>query len=192
MTAKLPNPNMAPDPSLNEDVPQARRRPRFEPAVGALVGSDMLPSPHFRLADASDVTVLHDIRQAAIRQLSLSHLSLREAAAWAKRGGIPRVERAIANDEVWVATLGLRVAGWIHRASNSIEGLYVSPPVARQGVGTALVQLAERRIVQGGHHLVVLESSVNAMGFYLRLGYGPAGTRCSTAAVAMRKHLGAV
>src|ERR1700674_1583646 len=88
---------------------------------------------HFRLADSSDVTTLYDIRQAAIRQLSLTHLSECEAAAWAERGGIPRVERAIAKDEVWVATFGSQLVGWLHRAANSIEGLYVSPPAASQG-----------------------------------------------------------
>ena len=149
----------------------------------------MLPSLHFRLADPSDVTTLYDIRQASIRQLSLTHLSEREAAAWAEHGGIPRVEQAIANDEVWVATFGLLVVGWVHRAANSIEGLYVSPPAARQGVATALVKLAESHVAQRGHHLVVLESSLNAVEFYLHLGYAPAGTQCSSAAVAMRKHL---
>jgi ribosomal protein S18 acetylase RimI-like enzyme len=144
---------------------------------------------HFRLADPSDVTNLYDIRQAAIRQLSLTHLSKCEAVDWAERGGISRVEQAIAKDEVWVARLGRQVVGWIHRAANSIEGLYVSPPAARQGVGTALVRLAERHIAQRGHPLVVLESSLNAVRFYRRLGYAPAGIQCSSAAVAMSKHL---
>ena len=145
-------------------------------------------SLNFRLADHSDVTSLYDIRQAAIRQLSLTHLSECEATAWAERGGIPRVERAIAKDEVWVATLGSQLVGWLHRAANSIEGLYVSPPAARQGVATALVRLAESHIAQT-HPLVVLESSLNAMGFYLRLGYAPAGTQRSSAALPMSKHL---
>jgi ribosomal protein S18 acetylase RimI-like enzyme len=149
----------------------------------------VLASLHFRLADPSDVTALYDIRQAAIRQLSLTHLSECEAADWAERGGIPRVEQAIAKDEVWVATLGLQVVGWLHRAANSIEGLYVSPPTARQGVGTSLVRLAESHIAQRGHHLVVLESSLNAVQFYLCLGYARVGTQCSSAAVAMHKHL---
>ncbi len=144
---------------------------------------------HLRLANPSDVTSLYDIRQAAIRQLSLTHLSECEATAWAERGGIPRVERAITKDEVWVAMLGPQLVGWLHRAANSIEGLYVSPPAARQGVGTALVSLAESHIAQTAHPLVVLESSLNAMGFYLRLGYAPAGTQRSSATVPMSKHL---
>jgi len=159
------------------------------PALHLLHRARPNPSLHFRLADPADVTTLYDIRQAAIRQLSLTHLSVCEAVDWAERGGIPRVEQAIAKDEVWVATLGLQVAGWLHRAANSVEGPYVSPPAARQGVGTALVGLAESHIAQRGHPLVVLESSLNAVRFYLRLGYAPAGTQCSSAAVAMSKHL---
>ena len=105
------------------------------------------------------------------------------------RGGILRVEQAIAKDEVWVATLGPQVVGWLHRAANSIEGLYVSPTAARQGVGTTFVKLAERHIAQRGHDSVVLESSLNAVGFYLRLGYVRAGAQCSSAAVAMCKQV---
>ncbi len=149
----------------------------------------MLPPLHFRLADLSDVTTLYDIRQAAIRQLTLTHLSECEAAAWAERGGMPRVERAIAKDEVWVATLGAQVDGWIHLAANSIEGLYVSPTAARQDIGTALVRLAESHIAQRGHPLAVLESSLNAVQFYLRLGYAPADAQGSSEGVVMRKHL---
>jgi ribosomal protein S18 acetylase RimI-like enzyme len=159
------------------------------PALSRLHRARPSPSLHFRLADPADVTTLYDIRQAAIRQLSLTHLSECEAAAWAERGGIPRVRQAIARGEVWVATLGLQVVGWLHRAANSIEGLYVSPPAARQGVGTALVRLAESHIAQRGHPLVVLESSLNAVRFYRRLGYAPAGIQCSSAAVAMSKQL---
>ena len=147
----------------------------------------MLPSLQFRLADLAEVAVLHDIRVAAIRRLSLTHLSDCEAEDWAGRGGIPRVERAIANDEVWVAVLDLEVVGWIHRAANSVEGLYVSPPPARQGIGTALVMLVEQRIAQTGVNPVVLESSPNAVGFYIRLGYAPTGIQSYSGAVPMRK-----
>ena len=149
----------------------------------------MLQSLHFRLAASSDVAALYDIRQAAIRQLTLTHLSNCEAVVWAERGGMPRVEQAIAKDEVWVATLGAQAVGWIHVAANSIEGLYVSPTAVRQGIGTALVRLAESHIAQRGHPLVVLESSLNAVRFYLRLGYVPADPQRSSAAVVMRKYL---
>lgn len=147
----------------------------------------MLSSLHFRLADLSDVRALFDIRQAAIRQLSLSHLSECEAVDWAEHGGIPRVEQAIVKNEVWVAMLGPQVVGWLHRVANSIEGLYVSPTTAHQGVGTALIKLAESNIAQTGDHVVVLESSLNAVGFYRRLGYAPAGAQCSSMAIAMCK-----
>ena len=148
----------------------------------------MLPSLQFRPANRSDVAMLHDIRVAAIRQLSVTHLSPCDAEDWAGRGGVPRVERAIANGEVWVALIESAVVGWVHRSDNSIEGLYVSPQAARQGVGTALVRLAEGRITQTGEQLVVLESSLNAVGFYVSLGYAPFGNPSPSGAVPMRKY----
>ncbi len=81
-------------------------------------------SLYFRLADLSDVTTLFDIRQAAIRQLSLTHLSECEAAAWAERGGIPRVERAIAKDEV-------RVIALLRLASRLLAGFIEQPTPSR-------------------------------------------------------------
>ena len=147
----------------------------------------MLAPLHFRLADPSDVATLHDIRQEAIRRLTLTHLPECEAAAWAESGGIPRVERAIARDEVWVAMFGPHVFGWLHRSGNSIEGLYVLPAAARQGVGAALVRLAENEAARGGHQFVVLGSSANAVEFYQRLGYVAAGGQSVSGAIAMRK-----
>jgi GNAT superfamily N-acetyltransferase len=149
----------------------------------------MLPSPHIRPAESSDVAHLHEIRREAICRLSLTHLSESEAAEWACRGGIPRVARAVANDQVWVAARGPMVVGWLHRAANSIEGLYVSPLFARQRVGTALVLFAEGRMAQEGHPRVVLESSLNAVEFYLRLGFAVTGARCASGSVPMRKEV---
>jgi len=147
----------------------------------------MPASLHFRLADGSEVTTLHSIRQEAIRRLTLTHLSECEAATWAESGGIPRVERAVAKDEVWVAMIGRHVVGWLHRAGNSIEGLYVLPAAARQGVGAALVRVAERQVAREGHRFVVLGSSSNAVEFYQRLGYVAAGGQSASGAIAMRK-----
>ena len=56
-------------------------------------------------------------------------------------------------------------------------------------VGTALIRLAESHIAQSGHRIVVLESSLNAVGFYLRLGYAPAGAQRSFGAIAMCKQV---
>lgn len=149
----------------------------------------MLPSLLIRPAAPSDVTHLHDLRREAIYRLSLTHLSESEAAEWACRGGIPRVVQALVNDRVWVAARGPTVVGWLHRATNCIKGLYVAPSFARQRVGTALVLFAEGRMAQAGHPRVVLESSVNAVGFYLRLGFAATGARRASGAVPMSKQV---
>jgi putative acetyltransferase len=142
-----------------------------------------------RLADLGDVPILFKIRLTAIRQLSVTHLSTMAAEAWAAQGGTFRVETAIANDDVWVANRDKQAVGWVHRAANSIEGLYVSPPAARQGVGAALMRFAEYHIAQDGYDHVILKSSYNAMGFYLRLGYIADHVQTSEQATAMRRQL---
>jgi GNAT superfamily N-acetyltransferase len=146
----------------------------------------------FRAADLADITTLFDIRQAAIRQLSTTHLSDLEAIAWADRSGtawFKRIERALANGEVWVATRDSQILGWLHRAGNSIEGLYVSPTSAHQGVGSGLIHFAEAHIAQEGHRIVVLESSLNALAFYMRLGYTPTVVQRSSVAIGLRKEV---
>jgi predicted N-acetyltransferase YhbS len=100
-----------------------------------------------------------------------------------------RVERAITDNEVWVAALSTQPIGWLHRAGNSSAGLYVAPVAARRGVGAALVALAECRIARVGHKIVMLESSLNAFEFYFRLGYVAAGTPVSNGAVPMSKQV---
>jgi GNAT superfamily N-acetyltransferase len=119
----------------------------------------------------------------------LASAATSDAADWAQRGGIPRVERAIMEDEVWVAILGSRIAGWLHLAANSIEGLYISPATAQQGVGTALMKFVENHILEMGHRTVILETSQNAVDFYLRLGYAVASVQRSAVALTMHKQI---
>ena len=52
-----------------------------------------------------------------------------------------------------------------------VKGLFVSPNWARKGVGSALLQLLEDRARVGGYVSVCLKSSLNAEGFYKKMGY---------------------
>jgi len=144
-----------------------------------------------RIAVAADAATLFGVRQAAIRALTPTHLTPGEAAAWAGHGGMPRVERAIADDQVGVAVSEGRIVGWVQRAAAAIEGLYVAPATAGLGVGTALVMFAERLIARDGHAVFALESSRNAVGFYRRLGYVASGAGRRADTLAMRKHVDA-
>jgi ribosomal protein S18 acetylase RimI-like enzyme len=54
---------------------------------------------------------------------------------------------------------------------HEIQGLYVSPQSAGQGIGTHLMRILENRAREMGIEMLQLFSSLNAVSFYERLGY---------------------
>jgi chorismate mutase/GNAT superfamily N-acetyltransferase len=75
----------------------------------------------------------------------------------------------LATDEVWVAEHDGRVAGYARLTETWLDDLYVAPAYARQGVGSALLDLA-KSLRPGGFCLWVFESNTPARGFYARHG----------------------
>ncbi len=59
----------------------------------------------------------------------------------------------------------------------------------RTGVGRAIMSRLESDIVKRGHECATLDSSPNAVGFYVKLGYTPVGPLNDDGAVPMRKAL---
>jgi chorismate mutase/GNAT superfamily N-acetyltransferase len=75
----------------------------------------------------------------------------------------------LAEDEVWVAEVGGVVAGYARVTATWLDDLYVAPPYAGQGVGSALLDVVKARR-PGGFCLWVFEMNTPARGFYLRRG----------------------
>ena len=93
--------------------------------------------------------------------------------------------------EVWVAQSDGRVAGWGAIRSDCLEGLYVAPEFAGQGIGTGLLDRLEQLIRERGFPLVHLEASMNARRFYLRHGYRASGPQTPRGAWPMvKQHIG--
>jgi len=72
-------------------------------------------------------------------------------------------------DEVWVAEDEGRVVGYARLSEVWLDDLYVEPSHARQGVGSALLELA-RTLRPDGFCLWVFESNLPARAFYARHG----------------------
>lgn len=75
----------------------------------------------------------------------------------------------VATDEVWVAELGGEVRGYARTTPGWLDDLYVAPEAARQGVGSALLELVQARQPEG-FCLWVFESNRPARDFYARHG----------------------
>ena len=125
---------------------------------------------HIRRAEAADEEALACIRQCAILALAVPAMSIEQAQQWAMQAAADRIARAIREHDVWAAVEGIAI-GWVEVDRDHVAALYVSPSCSRQGVGSVLLAQAESFIQRSGYATVRLESSPNALGFYLRRGY---------------------
>jgi GNAT superfamily N-acetyltransferase len=144
-----------------------------------------------RRAEAADEEALASIRRGAILVLAVPAMSLAQAEKWATRVAADRIARAIREHDVWVAVEGAAV-GWVEVARDRVATLYVSPSCSRRGVGSVLLELAETYIRHSGYSTARLESSQNALDFYLRRGYFRCGSPDSDGAYPLSKDLAAV
>jgi putative acetyltransferase len=141
-----------------------------------------------RRADASDEEALAHIRRSAILTLAIPGMSMEQAETWALHTAADRIARAIWDHVVWVAVEGAAL-GWVEVDRDRVAALYVSPSRSRRGVGSALLARAETSILRSGYATARLESSQNALAFYLRRGYVRCGPPDAEGAYPLRKDL---
>lgn len=72
-------------------------------------------------------------------------------------------------DEVWLAELAGRPVGYLRLSAGWLDDLYVVPDAARQGVGSALLEVAKARLPDG-FGLWVFEGNQPARAFYAQHG----------------------
>jgi len=143
-----------------------------------------------RRAEAADEEALASIRRRAILALAVPAMSREQAEGWATRGAADRVARAMREHDV-VAVEGAAI-GWVEVNRDRVAALYVSPSCSRRGVGSALLTFAETAIRNSGYTTARLESSQNALDYYLRRSYLQCGPADSDGAWPLRKDLAAV
>ena len=97
-------------------------------------------------------------------------MSIEQVETWATQVAADSIARAIRDHDVWVAVEGAAI-GWVEVDRDRVAALYVSPSCCRRGVGSALLARAETFIRSSGYAMAHLESSQNALDFYLRRGY---------------------
>ena len=136
-----------------------------------------------RDATPEDAPAIRRVHEASIRGLGPDAYDDRQVEAWAAGCATADYTASIADSETEcvVATAAGSVVGFgtlSHDADEypivvdaEITAVYVSPAVARQGVGTALRAELEERARAAGAERLVLTASRNAVPFYRRHGY---------------------
>ena len=121
------------------------------------------PGVTLRPADAADAGAVAEVHLAARREAAMPpgvHTD-DEVRAW--------LAARVVEDEVWVAESDGSVAAYARMTTTWLDDLYVAPPFARQGIGSALLDLVKARRPDG-FCLWVFETNVPARAFYARHG----------------------
>jgi ribosomal protein S18 acetylase RimI-like enzyme len=151
-------------------------------------GSSSTPSIHVRGAQPGDLDAMHAIRRDAILGIQ-SGLEPCVREAWAGgRTAAFYANRVAAGDAVMASLPGDDV-GWASSAGDRITALYVRSSCGHRGVGRALMSTLEAAIEARGLGYARLESSANAVGFYIKLGYAPTGVPLLDGALPMARRL---
>ena len=145
-------------------------------------------SIQLRTASSGDLALVHAIRRDAILGIATG-MARREAQAWADKRSPEFYAERLAAGYVVIAGFRGDDIGWGSSADDRITGLYVRSSLAGRGVGRALLFELEACIRKRGHAYARLDSSPNAVGFYVRLGYVQAGLPGGDGAVPMKKNL---
>jgi len=142
-----------------------------------------------RKASSADLGIIHDIRRDSILGIESDDFGVVERHAWADRRSPEFFARGVAAGEVVLAVSGSGGLGWGSSSGNYISGVYVRSSSGRTGVGRAIMSRLEADIVKRGHEYATLDSSPNAVGFYIKLGYALVGRPDDHGALPMRKAL---
>lgn len=123
---------------------------------------------------AEDIRRLGEVHEAAIRRLCAAHYSAEQMRAWTGGGDPEGFRKPVETSPCFiVARQEGMIAGFGSlRADGSIRHVYVHPDFGRRGVGGALLGELERQMVLRKFEKAVLDSSLNAVPFYRKNGYG--------------------
>lgn len=127
-----------------------------------------------RGVELADAAPLWDLRTRAIRELCAGHYPPGDVDAWARTPMPPRfAEVLVLQRAVVVEADGRAIAfGFLDRDDGEVAAVYVSPDVARCGVGRMLLARLEADAAAHGLAKLRLAASLNALRFYRSAGYG--------------------
>ena len=143
---------------------------------------------HFRQAEMKDTEGIYTVHTRGILELCSSSYSEEAVKLWAGRQTPHQYIPFIESKELTVAVsaqgdivgFGHLVLGskTDHRDTCEVKGLFVSPQWTGKGIGRALVQNLEEQARVKGYTNMCLKSSLNAEGFYERMGYSVVDPTC--------------
>lgn len=154
----------------------------------------LVRAPSIRLARSSDLAAIATVHAASVRTLCAGHYPPQTIDQWlAPSPGL--YVRMLRSSTVYVAERTGEVVAFaaVRLATREVRAMYVSPGATGGGLGQRLMLRLERVARAVGIGELHLAATLNAVGFYERLGWRcdarKASPRAPLRCVAMRKRL---
>lgn len=122
-----------------------------------------------RRAESEDIDKVLELQSSSIRLMSRDYSPI-QIEALVKSQASAR----LAYDEiVFLAFYQDELVGFgcFITKTSYLSGLYVHPKFVRQGIGTQLLEVIERTVLEKGCKFIFIESSLTAVKFYQKKGY---------------------
>ncbi|HET6333804.1 MAG TPA: GNAT family N-acetyltransferase [Polyangiales bacterium] len=126
-----------------------------------------------RQATSNDLARIGEIHRQSILELCKTHYTPAQLADWTSALRPAAYEALLASHRMIAAEDGAELLGFGVFDPNTglINATYVDPSAARRGVGRALLTALENQARAASFGEVRLNATLNAVGFYARLGY---------------------
>ncbi|MGH7894078.1 MAG: GNAT family N-acetyltransferase [Candidatus Binatia bacterium] len=126
-----------------------------------------------RRAAPRDGPAIHATHTAAVLVTCGSHYAAEEVALWARRVTAASYTEDLVRRDVFVAEEAGRVVGFgvLDTPDEEVRAIYVHPAAARRRVGTHLLRALEDAARLRGLRGLHLDASLNAVSFYLAVGW---------------------
>ncbi len=125
--------------------------------------------------DLAEYATASAIVDRSIRASCLAHYPPEVVEVWIDHNGPNCIAQRSAKQEDYLARMNDEPAAYLGIKQNEIGHLFVDPAWAGRGIGRALVAFSEAAFRKRGHTGALVFASLNAWGFYEKLGYRRTG-----------------
>lgn len=133
---------------------------------------------HLRPARLEDCKAIHSVHLFSVRYACEYYYDDTILQAWLSRLSEDIYIKPIQNNSMWVIEYKGNIQGFfqLDLENSELDALYVHPFVHHIGLGTAMLQRAERIAYEHGCGLLKLYASLNSVKFYEINGYEKIGS----------------
>jgi len=123
-----------------------------------------------RQATRDDAPAIHELHTQSVKELCTDYYSDELIHGWIGHRTLANYFSAIDRNILFVATKDSEIVGFGGAVPGEIYAIYVLPSYVKQGVGSILVSHAmEIALIEKSS--VIVESTLNATGFYAKKGF---------------------